>query len=45
MILIKVFACMGVAAALTAVAAVWLYRDWLIQSELEAAQMGGGDDD
>ena len=45
MILVKVFACMGIVAVLTAVASVLLWRDWLIQSELEAATMGGDSDE
>lgn len=42
--MIKVFACMAVVVGLTAIAAGVLWRDWVIQSELEAALMGGGDD-
>ena len=45
MILIKVFACMGIVAALSVVAAGILWRDYLITSELEVATMGGDSDD
>ena len=44
MILVKVFACMGIVAVLTVVAAGVLWRDYLITAEFEAATMGGDDE-
>lgn len=44
MILVKVFACMGIVAVLTVVAAGVLWRDYLVTCEFEAATMGGDDE-
>lgn len=45
MILVKVFACVGIAAVLTVVAAGILWRDYLVTAEMEAATMGGDCED